>query len=106
MYGTSIYNYAIFRLAVNIPWYELTKCSAKRAACWTARPASQNRGFGNISRQFALFGQIAFNANANFTCLLNILEQEMKNEMSYGNREMHKATCADCGKECDVPFKP
>jgi CxxC-x17-CxxC domain-containing protein len=26
--------------------------------------------------------------------------------MSYGNREMHKATCADCGKECDVPFKP
>ncbi|MFA5395359.1 MAG: DNA-directed RNA polymerase [Methanomicrobiales archaeon] len=23
-----------------------------------------------------------------------------------GPREMHKATCADCGKECDVPFKP
>ena len=22
------------------------------------------------------------------------------------NREMHKATCADCGKECEVPFKP
>jgi CxxC-x17-CxxC domain-containing protein len=21
-------------------------------------------------------------------------------------REMHKATCADCGKECTVPFKP
>ena len=21
-------------------------------------------------------------------------------------REMHKATCADCGKECEVPFKP
>ncbi|HEX9261063.1 MAG TPA: CxxC-x17-CxxC domain-containing protein [Candidatus Bathyarchaeia archaeon] len=21
-------------------------------------------------------------------------------------KEMHKATCADCGKECDVPFKP
>lgn len=21
-------------------------------------------------------------------------------------REMHKAKCADCGKECDVPFKP
>ena len=19
---------------------------------------------------------------------------------------MHKATCADCGKECEVPFKP
>ncbi len=23
-----------------------------------------------------------------------------------GFREMHKATCADCKKECDVPFKP
>jgi CxxC-x17-CxxC domain-containing protein len=21
-------------------------------------------------------------------------------------REMHKTTCADCGKDCDVPFKP
>ncbi|HLF18861.1 MAG TPA: CxxC-x17-CxxC domain-containing protein [Candidatus Omnitrophota bacterium] len=21
-------------------------------------------------------------------------------------REMHKAVCADCGKECTVPFKP
>ncbi len=21
-------------------------------------------------------------------------------------REVHKATCADCGKECEVPFKP
>jgi len=21
-------------------------------------------------------------------------------------REMSKATCADCGKECEVPFKP
>ena len=21
-------------------------------------------------------------------------------------REMHKATCAECGKECEVPFKP
>ncbi len=21
-------------------------------------------------------------------------------------REMHKVTCADCGKECEVPFKP
>jgi CxxC-x17-CxxC domain-containing protein len=21
-------------------------------------------------------------------------------------REMHKAVCADCNKECDVPFKP
>jgi len=25
---------------------------------------------------------------------------------SFGEREMHKATCADCGNECEVPFKP
>lgn len=23
-----------------------------------------------------------------------------------GPKEMHKATCADCGNECEVPFKP
>ncbi len=23
-----------------------------------------------------------------------------------GQREMHKAVCADCGQECEVPFKP
>jgi len=22
------------------------------------------------------------------------------------NREMHKVTCAECGKETEVPFKP
>ena len=25
---------------------------------------------------------------------------------SFGPREMHKATCTDCGKECEVPFRP
>lgn len=25
---------------------------------------------------------------------------------NFGQREMHKATCAECGKECEVPFKP
>ena len=31
------------------------------------------------------------------------------NNRNFGNdrpREMHKATCSDCGKECEVPFKP
>jgi len=23
-----------------------------------------------------------------------------------GPREMHKAKCSDCGKDCEVPFKP
>jgi CxxC-x17-CxxC domain-containing protein len=27
-------------------------------------------------------------------------------ESSFGPREMHKAVCADCGAECEVPFKP
>ncbi|MBI2545893.1 DNA-directed RNA polymerase [Candidatus Woesearchaeota archaeon] len=24
----------------------------------------------------------------------------------FGNREMHKTTCSECKKECEVPFKP
>ena len=24
----------------------------------------------------------------------------------FGPREMHKATCSECGEECEVPFKP
>lgn len=24
----------------------------------------------------------------------------------FGPRQMFKATCSDCGKECEVPFKP
>ena len=27
-------------------------------------------------------------------------------EVDSFNREMHKAVCADCGKDCEVPFKP
>ena len=26
--------------------------------------------------------------------------------LMYGDREMHQVTCADCGKETEVPFKP
>jgi len=29
-----------------------------------------------------------------------------KNNFNNGPREMHKATCSDCKKECEVPFKP
>ncbi|MBS3169318.1 DNA-directed RNA polymerase [Candidatus Woesearchaeota archaeon] len=25
---------------------------------------------------------------------------------NFGPREMHKATCSECGSECEVPFKP
>jgi len=29
-----------------------------------------------------------------------------RRSFSSGPREMHKAICADCGKETEVPFKP
>ncbi len=29
-----------------------------------------------------------------------------RNNFRSGPREMHKATCAECGQECEVPFKP
>ncbi|MBU4256022.1 MAG: hypothetical protein L6265_03830 [Thermoplasmatales archaeon] len=34
--------------------------------------------------------------------------QRERREKRFDNspREMHKATCADCKKECEVPFKP
>jgi len=32
-------------------------------------------------------------------------EKEEVKEDSF-KREMHKAVCADCGKDCEVPFKP
>ena len=31
---------------------------------------------------------------------------EIMSNRNYGNRTMHKATCADCGNECEVPFQP
>ena len=34
-------------------------------------------------------------------------ERSFDRSRSFGGpREMHKATCAECGVECEVPFKP
>jgi CxxC-x17-CxxC domain-containing protein len=33
-------------------------------------------------------------------------ERKKMSERGFGEREMHKAVCADCGQECEVPFKP
>jgi CxxC-x17-CxxC domain-containing protein len=33
-------------------------------------------------------------------------EVSEEKEVDRFKREMHKAVCADCGKECEVPFKP
>jgi len=38
-----------------------------------------------------------------------VAEEETKEEVGEVGgfeRKMYKATCADCGKECEVPFKP
>ena len=29
-----------------------------------------------------------------------------RNSFNNGPREMHKAICADCKQDCEVPFKP
>ncbi|MFH1445286.1 MAG: CxxC-x17-CxxC domain-containing protein [Nanoarchaeota archaeon] len=34
-------------------------------------------------------------------------DRDRRGERNFGGpREMHKATCSECGKECEVPFKP
>lgn len=32
--------------------------------------------------------------------------RQARKQQLRGNREMHTATCAQCGKECEVPFQP
>jgi CxxC-x17-CxxC domain-containing protein len=37
---------------------------------------------------------------------LNISEDKIMGFNNFGPREMHKAVCSKCKKECEVPFKP
>lgn len=34
------------------------------------------------------------------------MDRKFGNKRNFGEREMHKAVCAECKKECEVPFKP
>jgi len=34
------------------------------------------------------------------------MEEDNNGQNNFGNREMHKTTCSECGQECEVPFKP
>jgi CxxC-x17-CxxC domain-containing protein len=34
------------------------------------------------------------------------IQPKVRQENHFRNRVMHKAVCADCKKECEVPFKP
>ena len=36
----------------------------------------------------------------------NMEEQKNENGAPSDDRDMHKATCSDCGAECEVPFEP
>jgi CxxC-x17-CxxC domain-containing protein len=51
-----------------------------------------HRSFGE-KRNNSNFGR---NRNSNFR----------RNDFSSEKREMHKAVCSKCGKNCEVPFKP
>ncbi len=38
--------------------------------------------------------------------VISMRDSGFRGRRSFGPREMHKATCSDCGKECEVPFQP
>jgi CxxC-x17-CxxC domain-containing protein len=40
-------------------------------------------------------------------CMSNTMERKgFGGPRNFGPREMTKTVCSDCGKECEVPFKP
>ena len=49
-----------------------------------------------------------FNNFLSVTKLEGVKDMDYRGRQNYdrGPREMHKATCSDCGEECEVPFKP
>lgn len=60
---------------------------------------NDNRRSGGNSRNFGARGNNSGargNRNSDFR----------RNNFSSENREMHKAVCSKCGKNCEVPFKP
>jgi CxxC-x17-CxxC domain-containing protein len=41
------------------------------------------------------------------SCMSNTMERKsFGGPRNFGPREMTKTVCSDCGKECEVPFKP
>jgi len=44
---------------------------------------------------------------ADKNCMSNTMERKgFGGPRNFGPREMTKTVCSDCGKECEVPFKP
>lgn len=59
--------------------------------------------FGGNRNSNSSFGR---NRNSNSSFGKNRNSGFKRNNFSSENREMHKAVCSKCGKECEVPFKP
>ena len=51
--------------------------------------------------QYLVFGKVSFCIDIKVEVKLMGFQRR-----GFGPREMHKAVCADCGKECEVPFVP
>ena len=58
----------------------------------TRRKGGNQRSFGGREKKSDYWAD----KNSNFR----------RNNFSSENREMHKAVCSKCGKDCEVPFKP
>jgi CxxC-x17-CxxC domain-containing protein len=41
-----------------------------------------------------------------YTSMIGVKCMGYRRGYDRGPREMHKAVCSDCGKDCEVPFKP
>ena len=56
----------------------------------------------------SVYKEYWFNNFLSITKLRGVKYMGYRGRRSYdrGPREMHKAVCADCGNECEVPFKP
>ena len=51
-------------------------------------------------------GEQEFYASKNLSAPQRCKDCRDKRKTDRGNREMHDAVCAECGAQCQVPFKP
>jgi len=55
---------------------------------------------------YRAFLRVLFYADLGGRNMRNFGGQRGGFKRDFGPREMHKATCSECGTECEVPFKP
>ncbi|MFA5485245.1 MAG: CxxC-x17-CxxC domain-containing protein [Candidatus Pacearchaeota archaeon] len=61
--------------------------------------SNQGSRFGSSSQGNRSGGRFGNNQRNRFSGRSNF-------KRNFESRQMHKATCSKCGKECEVPFKP